>query len=80
MLFMYDSIKLFSSATVSIVIIRSNVIQHQISIFKCFLKDHVTLKTGVMKMPKIQLCQHMNELHFKGVLLCFFTFCILVRV
>ncbi len=29
-----------------------------------FLKDHVTLKTGVM-MLKIQLYHHRNKLHFK---------------
>ncbi len=36
---------------------------HQISILERFLKDHVTLKTGVM-MLKIQLCHHMNKLYF----------------
>ncbi len=30
-------------------------LEHQISILEWFLKDHVTLKTGVM-MLKIQLC------------------------
>jgi len=33
--------------------------KHQISILEWFLKDHVTLKTGVM-MLKIQLCQQRN--------------------
>jgi len=33
------------------------------SILNCFLKDHVTLKSGVM-MLKIQLCDHRNKLHF----------------
>jgi len=31
-------------------------LEHQVSISYWFLKDHVTLKTGVMKL-KIQLCQ-----------------------
>jgi len=38
--------------------------EQQISILELFLKDHVTLKTGVM-MLKIQLCHHRNKLHFK---------------
>ncbi len=32
-----------------------------------FLKDHVTLKTGIM-MLKIQFCHHGNILHFKILL------------
>ncbi len=36
-------------------LIRSNVFEQQISISDLFLKDHVTLRTGVM-MLKIQLC------------------------
>jgi len=39
-------------------------LKQQISILESFLKDHVTLKTGVM-MPKIQLCHQRNKLHFK---------------
>jgi len=34
-------------------------LEQQISILECFLKDHVTLKTGVMTL-KIQLCHHRN--------------------
>ncbi len=36
----------------------------QIGILEWFLKDHVTLKTGVV-MLKIQFCGHRNKLHFK---------------
>ena len=36
----------------------------EIIILEWFLKDHVTLKTGVM-MLKIQLYHHRNKLHFK---------------
>jgi len=52
--------KILSSKTVSIIIRK----KHQISISDWFLKDHVTLKIGVM-MPNIQLCYHRNKLHFK---------------
>jgi len=38
--------------------------KYQISNLERFLKDHVTLKNGVM-MLKIQLCHHMNKLNFK---------------
>jgi len=36
----------------------------QISILDLFLKDHVTLKTGVM-MLKIQRCHHRNKLYIE---------------
>jgi len=39
-------------------------VEEQISILKGLLKDHVTLKTGVM-MLKIKLCHHRNKLYFK---------------
>ncbi len=39
-------------------------LKQQISILEWFLKDHVTLKTGVM-MLKIQLYNQRNKLHFK---------------
>ncbi len=39
-------------------------IKHQISISEWYLKDDVTLKTGVM-MLTIQLCHLKNKLHFK---------------
>jgi len=38
-------------------------LEQQISILKLFLRDHVTLKTGVM-MLKIQLSHHRKKLHF----------------
>jgi len=37
-------------------------LEHQIIILECFLKDHVTLKTGVM-MLKYSF-DHRNKLHF----------------
>ncbi len=40
------------------------IIEYQISVLYWFLKDRVTLKTGV-KMLKIQLCQYRNKLHSK---------------
>ncbi len=40
------------------------LLEDQISILEWFLKDHVTLKTGVM-MLKIQLRNHRNKVHFK---------------
>jgi len=41
--------------------VQKNIKQQEahIIILKWFLKNHVTLKTGV-KMLKIQLCHHMN--------------------
>jgi len=39
-------------------------LEQQISILERFLKDHVMLKTGVMKL-KIQLCHPRSILHFK---------------
>jgi len=39
-------------------------LKQQIIILEWFLKDHVTLKTGVM-MLKIHLCHHRYRLHFK---------------
>jgi len=36
--------------------------EQHISIVKLFLKDHVTLRTGVM-MLKIQFCHQMNFIH-----------------
>ncbi len=38
--------------------------ERHISKLERFLKNHVTLKTGVM-MLKIQLWNHMNKLHFR---------------
>ncbi len=35
-------------------------LEQQISVLELFLKDHVTLKTGVM-MLKMQLCHHINN-------------------
>ncbi len=40
------------------------ILEHQISILEWSLKDHVTLKTGVM-MLKTQLCNRKNKLSFK---------------
>jgi len=42
----------------------SLLFEHQISVLEWFLRDHVTLKTGVM-MLKIQLCHHRNKQHSK---------------
>ncbi len=39
-------------------------LMQQIGILELYLKDHVTLKTGVI-MLKIQFCSHRNKLHFK---------------
>jgi len=39
-------------------------LEQQISLLELFVKDHVTLKTGVM-MLTIQLCHHRSKLHFK---------------
>ncbi len=44
-----------SEKTFTILIISEMFLEQQISILEGFLKDHVTLKTGVM-MLKIQLC------------------------
>jgi len=41
-------------------------LEQQILILERFLKDHVTLKTGLM-MLKIQLCHFRNKLHFKCI-------------
>ncbi len=38
-----------------ILYISSTTVEHQVNIFKLFLKDHVTLKTGIMAAKK-QLC------------------------
>jgi len=38
-------------------------LENQIGIVELFLKDHVTLKTGVM-MLKIHLCHNRNKLNF----------------
>ncbi len=38
-------------------------LEHQISIFEWFLKDHVTLKTGVMKLKNC--FDHRKKLQFK---------------
>ncbi len=40
--------------------------QQQISILEWFLNDHMTLKTGAMKL-KIQLCHDRNKLHLKYI-------------
>ncbi len=48
----------------SILVMIINVSWIPKSILKWFLRDHVTLKTGVM-MLKTQLCHHRNELYFK---------------
>jgi len=40
------------------------LLEHQISISKLFLKDHVILKTRLM-MLKIQFCYHRKLSHFK---------------
>jgi len=44
-------------------------LEQQVSILDCFLKDHVTLKTGEL-MLKIQLWSHSNILHFSCVCVC----------
>jgi len=41
-------------------------LEHQISIVEGFLKDHVTLKTGIMILI-IQFSQHRNKLHLKYI-------------
>jgi len=41
-------------------------LDQQISILESFLKDHVTLKPGVM-MLKIQLCHHRNILKYNQI-------------
>jgi len=41
-------------------------LEQQVSILDCFLKDHVTLKTGGL-MLKIQLWSHSSILHFSCV-------------
>jgi len=56
-------IKILSRTTVNIDN-NKNALEQQISILEWFLKDHVTLKTGVM-MLKIQLCLHRNKLQLK---------------
>ncbi len=38
---------------------KETFLELQISILEWFLKDHVTLKTGMLLL-KIQLCNHMN--------------------
>jgi len=43
-----------------LIIIKNMFLKHQISILELFLKDHVTLKTGI-KMLKFQLCHHRNK-------------------
>jgi len=40
------------------------VLEQKIIILERFLKDHETLKTGIM-MLKIQPYHHKNKLHFK---------------
>jgi len=41
-------------------------LERQISILEWFLKDHVTLKTGVVMLEiQIQLCHHRNKLPLK---------------
>ncbi len=39
-------------------------LEKKISILELFLKDHVTLKIGVMKL-KIQLYHHVNKQHIQ---------------
>ncbi len=41
-------------------------LKNQIIILELFLKDHVTLKIGVM-MLKILICHHSNKLHLKYI-------------
>lgn len=41
-----------------------NVFKHQMNTLKWFLKDNLTMKTGVMA-AEMQLCQHRNKLCFK---------------
>jgi len=49
----------------NIVIIIKMFLKQQIRMLERFLKDHVTLKTGVM-MLKIKLYDHRNKLNFKA--------------
>ncbi len=59
--FLHISIQQRAVLNIRTIIITPNY--HQISILELFLKDHVTLKPGVML--KIQPLRHMNKLHFK---------------
>ncbi len=45
--------------------IKQFFIEQQISILKGFLKDGVTLKTGIITSEKSQLCHHRNKLHIQ---------------
>jgi len=49
----------------NIVIIIKMFLKQQIRMLERFLKDHVTLKTGVM-MLKIKLYNHRNKLNLKA--------------
>jgi len=57
------SLNILSGTTVVNIDDNKNVSLAANHLLQWFLKDHVTLKTGVM-MLKIQFCQHRNKLHF----------------
>ncbi len=63
-IFIKESSKILSSTTVFNINNNYKYLLITKSALEGFLKNHVTLKTGVM-MLKIQLCHHRNTWHFK---------------
>ncbi len=75
------STKIWSSKTVSTLIIIRNVSWAANQHIRMISEDHVTLKTGVM-MLKIQLfeCSSILKVNFKAILICYANHIIIIII